>query len=203
MMRRLANLLCVTELALFIIVPLVAWVASVLGANIVNLVSEEALRWFFYHAADILSSAHLSLLILALTAVGAMQESGFVSQLYLLFTNKDRLQHRKAIFGSIAFLLIVILVLMLPVMFNFTALLSVSGTLFPSSPWLSGFPLALCAGTIATSLLYATFSSQIVGVASITNLLTQGFSRYGIWIVDVMMGGMIYHIVKYCFSTPV
>lgn len=200
-MRRLANLLCVIELALFLIVPLSAWVASVLGANIVNLISEEAIRWFFNNGSSFLVSPHLALLILALTAIAAVKESQLSIHISsLLLHHKRHSEHRKAFLGALIFFMLVLLLLVLPVIFNYSALMSVSGTFFPSSPWLSGFPLAFCIDVILSSLIYATFSSQINGVESIVNLFTQGFQRYGIWFVDVMMGGVLYHIIKYCIS---
>ncbi|MCQ2222376.1 MAG: hypothetical protein MJZ35_01165 [Bacteroidaceae bacterium] len=201
MIRKIANVVCVVELALFILVPLIAWVASVLGADVVNLVSEEALRWLFNHGAEMLSSPHLSLLILFLTAIGTLQESKLAHHIRILvIRNEAEPPHRKALIGSLLFFFTFLIILFLPVIFRFTALLSVTGTLLPASPWLSGFPLALFVDIILTSIIYVAFSSQLYGIEGITRMITQGFVRHGVWIAIVMMGGLLYHIIKYCIS---
>lgn len=204
-MRRIANWICLLELALFFLVPLVAWAASVLGADIRNLVSEEAIRWFFTHGSDMLVSPHLALLILFLTAVGALQESQLAHHAALFFrlyvlrqTGLSLPPHSKAFLAAFVLFASCLLMLVVPALMHSSAFLSVSGTLFPSSPWLSGFPIAVCLDAILSSLLYALSASRIAAAADVVRMLTQGFSRYGVWIADVMMGGLLYHIVKYC-----
>lgn len=209
-MKRLLNYICVIELLLFIAIPLIVWIAAVLGAEVNNLVSEEALRWFFRQATDMLLTNHLALLILFLTAVGATSESGLLNHLWLFIKSHATLDkekrklfssqippHRKAFQYSVVLFVILHFIQLSPALFRTPTLLSISGHLLPSSPWLSGFPLTLTVIFFLTSLCYATASNRISSVDDVSALLTAGMSRYTILIVDIIMGGLLYHIIKY------
>ncbi len=204
-MKRLANWLCVIELMLFALVPLLTWSVSVLGGDVRNLVSEEALRWLFSHGSQMLASSHLALLILFLTAVGVMQESGLALHLrawFIRYVVGRKAQpvpsHVRAFAMSTSLFLLLLLWLCWPAITRSDAFLSVSGTIFPTSPWLAAFPLVVCLDGIVASILYASSTGRVASVSHLAHLLSQGFERYGIWMWDVMLGGLLYHIIKYC-----
>jgi len=192
-MKRIAEILCLVELLLLILFPIGAWVASMLGADIVNLVSEEALRWLFQHGPEELISVHLALLILFIAAVGAVQECGIIT----VMRHHEHRYQRRALRVSLGCFLFITLLLLTPVVMRQSALLSVTGSLIPS-PWLYGFPLAMCVNVIVSSILFAAFNRTLHGIFSITHLLSAGISRYGLLVVDFMMASLLVAIIKYC-----
>lgn len=191
-MRRLAYILCLAELLLLILVPLAAWLASVLKFDVVNLVSEEGLRWLFSHGAKALASYQLIILILLLSAVGAVHESGVYQDF-----RQSRFRNRPLRITAIFFLFIM-LMLVLPFFMTHNPLLGVTGSFAPS-PWLYGTPLVFCVTLIFCSLLYSALKGRLKDFMDIPSMLSYGISHHGIWIVVAMMGSFIVRVIKYSF----
>lgn len=192
-MRRLANILCLAELVLLVLVPIVAWLTSVLNYDVVNLLSSEGIRWLFNHGGRALASLQLTLLILLLSAIGCVEQSGILNNFHI-----GRFKE-KAFLVAIIFQCVVLGALFFPFLMYHNPLLGITGSLFPS-PWLMGFPFALVLTVIASSLLYAVLTGRINGVLDVPHMLSHGISKYGIWIVVAMMGSLLYRIVNYSFG---
>lgn len=191
-MKKLAYILCLIELALLLLVPLCAWLCSVLGYDVVNLVSEEGLRWLFSHAGRALVSYQLAVIILLLSAIGAVQECHIVQQLL------QRKGQGRALWVALTFFGVALLLLLSPTVWPHNALLGITGSLVPS-PWLVGFPLALCVICIVTSILYGAMTHTLDGFLGIPRLMCVGISRYSIWIVNAMLLTILVRIIKFSF----
>lgn len=192
-MKRLAYIICLIELALLILVPLAAWLASVLNYDVVNLVSEEGLRWLFSHGGKALLSLQLAFVVLFVSAIGAVEESSIARDI------RQFRQNRKAYTLSGIFFFLSLVALLFPVFVSHNALLGVTGTLLPS-PWLMGAPLALCVVSITTSIIYSAVKGTLGSFMGIPRMIAIGISKYSIWIVDVMMLTLIIRMIKFIFS---
>lgn len=191
-MQKIGNILCIIELSLFVMVPMAAWLASVLGADVVNLVSEEALRWFFRHAGEVLVSYPLSLIIMVVITMGAFIESGMTGAI------REAKSHKKALLISGGTCFVILILLLLPTIIPQNPLMSITGSLIPS-PWLNGFPYFLCIDVIISSILFASVEKRLGGILGISRFLSVGIQKYGIWIVNAMMANMIYSLIQFAF----
>lgn len=190
-MKKLAYIICLVELALLLLVPLIAWLLSVLKFDVVNLVSEEGIRWLFSHGGRALLSLQLAVIVLFTSALGALQESGMLADI----CNKHI--HKRAMTVSAVFASISIIILLLPLFIPQNALLGVTGSLIPS-PWLLGFPLALCTTVLVSAIIYAAIKGTLGSFMGIPHMISVGLSKYSIWIVDVMMFTLLVRLVKFC-----
>ena len=192
-MKRLAYIICLVELALMVLVPLAAWLASVLNYDVVNLVSEEGLRWLFNHGGHALLSLQLAFIILLTSAIGAVDESGIVRDI-------RQFQHnRKAYYTAGAFFFLSVVMLLCPIFVPHNALLGVTGSLLPS-PWLMGTPLAICVIVITTSIIYSAVKGTLGSFMGIPHMITLGISKYSFWVVDAMMLSLIIRTIKFIIS---
>lgn len=201
-MKRLAYIICLAELFLLIALPVGSWLASVLGCNISNPVSEEGFRWLFYHGALSLVSLQLSYIIFLLSAIGAVQQSGIVSDILKPditaepLSEKQRRARRRAMIVAVTFQLVVLIGLVMPAFLRHSALLGVTGGIIPS-PWSMGFPLALFVSVIVTSLIYSAMCGRLGGLLGIPQHITVGISKYGAWILVAMLGTLLVRMLKY------
>lgn len=190
-MKKIAYIICLINLALLLLVPLTAWLLSVLNFDVVNLVSEEGIRWLFSHGGKALLSYQLTMVVFLLSAVGVLQESGLAKDI------ASKHLHKRAFYVSSAFFSICFILLLLPTVIPQNALLGVTGSLLPS-PWMMGFPLALCLNVIVSGIIYASIKGTLNGFMDIPRMITIGISKYSIWIVDVMMITLIVRLIKFC-----
>lgn len=193
LLKRLANYICLAELLLLLVIPMATWIASVLGTPVANLFTEEALRWVFRESASLFISKPFAFLLLILILLGTLSTSG------ILLEFRARC-HRKALYATLCFLGAYLLLLVLPILLNYNPLLSIKGTLFPSSPWLSGFPFFLSGGLITANVLYAVLAHRIRSVGQIPHMLAWGFAQHAVWIIVCMLGQLLLRMFSYCFS---
>lgn len=211
-MRKIANILCLLEIVALVVLPIVAWVYNVLGLEAENPFSADAIRWLFTHLSTILVPRHVALLVLAISAIGALQYVGLIGGEAAVkdddeyegtasnnLQNKQRAKNlQKARVVSLVLLGVIVVLLCLPLVLRSASLLSVTGSVWPS-PWLAGFPVLLCMAVVLTALVFGTMTSRLGGLKGIPRLLAFGLSHYGIWVVLAMMGGLIYNSFTYFF----
>lgn len=187
MIRKIAALVMAAELLLLVLIPLAAWTANMVGLSAMNLFAEEGIRWFCLHFGALIMPPYMALLVLLLQTVGAWQTAKLL-QWPLTFTRE-----RIMAFSTMAILL---LLLFMPIILNYTPLLSVTGGLL-LSPWLSIFPYALCIIVWFTSLIYAVQTQQIHSFADVLEMLVCGPRLYVVLMPIVMLANLLYGITLY------
>lgn len=189
--------LCTVLLVGQCVLVIVSWLLQAMRLEGVrSMLSSEGIRWFIGGFSDIVASRLLVWLILLLIALGSLQQSGVVT----FFTTKgersfrDRLALRVA-FGFLAIYAIVICMLTL---IPHAILLSVKGSLFPSSFSRSIVPI-VCFALTLFSVVYATMSGNKKTGEDILGILSYGIRQGASLIIIYIMAIQFYASLRFVF----
>lgn len=191
----LALCLCVAQLALL----LLSWgVSAVLpDVPIRSLLSSEGIRWLFGNFTQNLATPVLVWLLLGSIAYGAFVECG----LAVAFTHLNRLTYREQFALKVVYVVIFIyiMVLLLLTVVPHAVLLSVTGSLFPSSFSDSIVPI-LCFGISTVSVVYGVMSGRLRSLVDIFNVLTIGITfTLPLWLLYIL-AAELYFSITFVFS---
>ena len=217
-MMRISYIIILLEIILLVLLPIGAWLASVLGGDIQNPVSEEGIRWLFQHgAASLVAEPRcLANIVLLVMAVGAVKESGWLHEWMTEalhkgkgddMRNKDGRAHRMvtdeghrrrfAMRCTFFYLLCAMLCLTAVLYMPHSPLLGVTGSIVPS-PWLTGLCAAIFLNVIVASILYRAIQGTLGGLLGIPRICTAGLRLYGEWLAVFMLFTLLVRIGKYC-----
>lgn len=189
--------LCTVLLVGQCVLVIVSWLLQAMRLEGVrSMLSSEGIRWFIGGFSDIVASRLLVWLILLLISLGSLQQSGVVT----FFTTKgersfrDRLALRVA-FGFLAIYAIVICMLTL---IPHAILLSVKGSLFPSSFSRSIVPI-VCFALTLFSVVYATMSGNKKTGEDILGILSYGIRQGASLIIIYIMAIQFYASLRFVF----
>lgn len=189
--------LCTVLLVGQCVLVIVSWLLQAMRLEGVrSMLSSEGIRWFIGGFSDIVASRLLVWLILLLIALGSLQQSGVVT----FFSTKgersfrDRLALRVA-FGFLAIYAIVICMLTL---IPHAILLSVKGSLFPSSFSRSIVPI-VCFALTLFSVVYATMSGNKKTGEDILGILSYGIRQGASLIIIYIMAIQFYASLRFVF----
>ena len=191
----------VALLIMFVVLVFMSWLANATGMKMHTLLSSEGLRWLFLNVADIISSPWLVYLILGLSCLGAVSRSGLWEAINrMLHWDKENGQlayrQRVALISSGLFFFLYLACLFSLVFSPYAALLSVTGTLFPS-PFLAGLFPALVFGGHVTALLYGSLSNRLRNFHETFEIFYWGIQRYAIWIIIYLTGALFWETFQY------
>ena len=204
-MRRILYAVILLELALVLLLPVAAWLASVLGSDIQNPVSEEGVRWLFQHGASLLVAYPVPLVryVLVILAIGAVRESSMPDDWLALngrkLTDVGKRNVKRALHSAGIFLLCTTMCLVLALFVPHSPLLGVTGSIIPS-PWFTGILPAFLLNVIIAATLYSTMRGTLGGLLGIARHFTAGFRFYGEWIGVFMLFSLLMNIGKYCLG---
>lgn len=206
-MKRILYIVVLVELSLVVLLPVGAWLASVLGCDIQNPVSEDGVRWLFQNGVEslIVSPKALANFVLLLLAAGAVRKSQLLDEWIVMdegksvFSDKERVKIRKARKYSCFFLLISLACLILPLFVPHSPLLGVTGSIIPS-PWFTGIWAAVFLNVVISSIIYSAIRGSLGGVLGISRFFTIGIRLYGEKIVVYMLFSLIMAISKFCLG---
>lgn len=191
MRNRLAivgTVLLVAEAALI----LISWILSAtMTAGVRSLLSAEGIRWFFGCFTDMLASPPLAWLVLALMAVGCMQQSGILCRQH---SYRDRIALRVAA----AFLAIYVVTLLLLTVVPHAVLLSATGSLFPS-PFSNSLVAVVAFGLVVVSLAFGLVSGRLHTLADILEALSAGIRRGAPLFVVFILAMQLLESLKFVF----
>lgn len=190
MMRRLQNILLLAEIFCIVLFPIVTWAMSMMGSDVVNLFSEDSLRWLFLHFGEMLVPGHFAAIVFMLLAVGIWQEPGI---------RDINIRSGKSYIYYVLFLFLLSVLLRWPVMLGYTPLLGIDGSEIPS-PWFSFSPYVLCITVIFFALIYAYKTGVATTLTSLIELIKSGSRRHAPWLLVVMLGNLLFSIVVYALS---
>ena len=215
---RIQYIIILVEIILLVLLPVGAWLASVLGGNIQNPVSEEGIRWLFQHGAASLVAEprYLANIVLLVMAVGAVKESRILDDWKILAVGRDRIEvnrskteragemvtderrrRRFALRCAVFYLLCALFFLIAVLFMPHSPLLGVTGSIVPS-PWLTGLCAAIFLNVIVASILYRAIQGTLGGLLGIPRICTAGLRLYGEWLPVFMLFTLLVRIGKYC-----
>lgn len=179
----IAGRITILLMTLQIVIGLVSWIVNAAwpDAPVRSLLSGEGIRWFIGHFVDILQTPLLVWIILLAIAWGTYFHCGLGKALVCIIRGqnlsfRDRMGIRLVTIEVLAFALALILLTLIP----HAILLSITGSLFPSSfsnaliPIIS-FIVVLC------SVSYGYITGRISSSADLFRCITIGIERWA-WV---------------------
>ena len=166
---RIAAVLFFAEMVLI----LVSWIVTAAKPEIGmrSLLSEEGVRWLFGHFTSNLLTPLLGWLLFGAMTYGAVRCSGIVAPLRnLRRAYRSSYRQRFALQVVAVEVIVVVIIILLLTLVPHAPLLSVTGSLFPSSFSHSIVPL-LCFCTTLFALTYGTFSGSFTSLTDMFRAL--------------------------------
>lgn len=185
--RLILFLLVVTALA-----PLTSWMLAAFGVNVRSLISEEGLRWLFVDGLDAAFNVCVRHFILLVIVFSSFR------WVYRHAVKSHRRSRALIATGTAAFVLLSVLSLL--AFSHNSPLLNISGQLWPSSPFVQGLPEALCVCALLLISLFGYMDGLFTSIDRFVEMLTDGFHRYGRWMLIAMIVGLDCEVVKFMFQ---
>lgn len=172
------------------LIPFLSWMLAAFDLPVNSLLSDEGWRWTFTHGMDALWNYGLQFLILLLTMIGVLE---------YLFTHSLGTFHRKAFYVSSSVGLFFLCLLLMAALLPQSPLLGLTGRL-RYSPFVYGFPLALCLIVIVSSFIYGLMTRCIQSFDDFADFVSYGLHRHAIWIIVAMMISYQYQCLLYILN---
>ena len=189
--------LCAVLLLGQCVLVIVSWLLQAMRLEGVrSMLSSEGIRWFIGGFSDIVASRLLAWLLLLLIALGSLQQSGVVA----FFTTKGERSFRDRLALRVAFVFLAIyaIVIGMLTLMPHAILLSVKGSLFPSSFSRSIVPIACFALTLF-SVVYATMSGNKKTGEDILGILSYGIRQGAPLIIIYILAIQFYASLRFVF----
>lgn len=154
---------------------IVSWLLSAtMMEGVRSLLSSEGIRWFFGSYTDMMASPLLVWLLLMLSALGCLQQSGVVG----LFSQEGRFTYRERIALRVAsiFLVIYVVIIALLTLMPHAILLSSTGDLFPSAFSRSLVPV-VAFGIILFSGTFGVMSGRLRTLSGLLQSVSFGIAK--------------------------
>lgn len=181
-----------TLLAMQLLMVFVSWLitAAAPEAAVHSLLSSEGVRWFFAHFTRNLHSPVLVWLILVAVAGGSMARA------YQAHRSSPSRTAMHVVIVELA--LFVVVLLMLSVVPH-ALLLSVTGSLFPSS-FSDGVLAFVCLAITVCSLTYCIVGKQVDSVGEAYDVLCDGVRFSSVLIPIYIVAAQLYHSLLFVFG---
>lgn len=189
MNSRLASILLLLLAVASLLLPCLTWILSAFDLPVRSLLSDEGLRWLFHNGSASLVAWPIELLVLFLVSLGALRFAGFFSRPW---------QHPTAWYGSLLLLVLLLLPLCYAAFSVHSPLVSITGTL-RHSPFIIGFPAALCLAFLFMACLFGLLSSRLKSLSDWALCLTYGLSRYAPWLLSAMLLSFLVSCFRFAF----
>lgn len=171
--------------------------AAIPDAPIRSLLSSEGIRWFFGNFTQNLATPVLVWLLLGSIAYGALLESGLATA----FAHLGKLTYREQFALRVVYVVIAvfIVVLLLLTIVPHAILLSVTGSLFPSS-FSDSIVSIVCFAISFISVIYGVMSGRMRSLVEIFNALSIGITyTLPLWILYIL-AAELYFSILFVFS---
>ena len=189
--------LCAALLVGQCVLVIVSWLLQAMRIEGVrSMLSSEGIRWFIGGFSDIVASRLLVWLLLLLIALGSLQQSGVVA----FFTTKGERSFRDRLALRVAFVFLAIyaIVIGMLTLMPHAILLSVKGSLFPSSFSRSIVPI-VCFALTLFSVVYATMSGNKKTGEDILGILSYGIRQGAPLIIIYILAIQFYASLRFVF----
>lgn len=174
-------------LALSALLPLASWFAEAFGMPVHSLLSAEGLRWLFTDALSAAFSLPVQQFILALMAWGSVRE----------VLVRRPLRARLACVATLFLALLLVGLFVWLAVADSSPLLSVTGMLWPYSPFLRGLPQAVSLSLWLLALVFARVSGIASTLAQCTHLATAGLQRYPLCVLASLIFSFDYYALLF------
>lgn len=201
---RTRNSLTLLSLALALAMLLLVFLSWIITAAMPDmplrsLLSAEGIRWFFGHFVDNLQTPLLVWMVLATIAYGALREGGLLSAVLHLRNRMKEYGERIALRIVMAELVIFFIIMALLTLVPGAVLLSVTGSLYPSSFSQSLVP-AVCFALSVMGATYGVVSGRLHTLGDVFHSLTSGFDSVGKWFVIYVLAAELYFSIGFVFG---
>lgn len=185
-LKRLYKILLLLEVLGIVLFPIVTWAMSMMGSDVVNIFSEDSLRWIFLHFGELLVPRCFAPIMVLLIALGIWQQPGL---------RDFNIKRSRFIVYFITYFLIYLL-LRWPVIFGYTPLLGIDGSEIPS-PWFLFSPYILSFCIVWLAMMYAYYIGIACTFDSQVELIKNSVRQHSPWLLVVMLGNLLFSIVTY------
>ena len=172
---------------------LLSWILSAIRVEGVrSLLSGEGVRWFFGHFTSIVASPWLAWLVLILMSLGCLQKCGLIGQPHTSYRG------RMALRLTFVFLVLYVGVILLLTVVPHAALLSSTGSLFPS-PFSRSIVPIFSFGIILVSLTFGLVSGRFQTLADILDALSFGCRKGAPLFIFYILLIQLYESLRFVF----
>lgn len=175
MTNRLLGVACFILLLAEALLVILSWLLSaMMMEGVRSLLSSEGIRWFFGSFTSMMASPLLVWLLLLLSALGCVQQSGVVelSSQSRPITYRERIALRVAIVFLVIYVAIIVLLTLMP----HAILLSATGEFFPSAFSRSLVPI-IAFGIILFSVSFAMMAGHVRTFSDILQIASFGIAK--------------------------
>ena len=177
---------------------ILSWLLSaMMMEGVRSLLSSEGIRWFFGSFTDMMASPLLVWLLVILSALGCVQQSGVVelSRQSRPITYRERIALRVAFVFLVIYVAIIALLTLMP----HAILLSATGQLFPSAFSRSLVPI-VAFGLILFSVSFAMVAGHLKGLSDILNALSFGIAKGASLVIVVILIIQLWESIRFVFG---
>ena len=179
------------------VLVIVSWLLSAMRLDGVrSMLSSEGIRWFVGGFSNIVANPLLAWLLLLLIAFGSLQQSGVVG----FFTTKGKKSYRDKLAFRVAcvFLALYVIVICLLTFTPHAILLSVKGSLFPSSFSRSILPI-VCFGITLWAVAFGMMSGHKKSGEDILGILSYGIRQGAPLVIVYILAIQFYASLRFVF----
>ena len=179
------------------VLVIVSWLLSAMRLDGVrSMLSSEGIRWFVGGFSNIVANPLLAWLLLLLIALGSLQQSGVVG----FFTTKGEKSYRDKLAFRVAcvFLALYVIVICLLTFTPHAILLSVKGSLFPSSFSRSILPI-VCFGITLWAVAFGMMSGHRKSGEDILGILSYGIRQGAPLVIVYILAIQFYASLRFVF----
>lgn len=197
MTNRLLGVVCFSLLLAEALLVILSWLLSaMMMEGVRSLLSSEGIRWYFGSFTTMMASPLLVWLLLILSALGCVQQSGVVE-----LSQARPITYRKCIALRVAFVFLVIYVAIIGLLtlMPHAILLSATGELFPSAFSRSLVPI-VAFGFILFSVSFAMVAGHVRTFSDILQLVSFGIAKGAPFVIVLILFIQIWESIRFVFG---
>lgn len=198
MTNRLLGVVCLILLLAEALLVILSWLLSaMMMEGVRSLLSSEGIRWFFGSFTEMMASPLLVWILLLLSALGCVQQSGVVelSRQSRPITYRERIALRVAFVFLVIYLAIIALLTLMP----HAILLSATGEFFPSAFSRSLMPV-ITFGIILFSVSFAMVAGRLKGLSDILSALSFGIAKGAPLFIVLILLVQFWESIRFVFE---
>jgi len=197
MTNRLLGVVCFSLLLAEALLVILSWLLSaMMMEGVRSLLSSEGIRWYFGSFTTMMASPLLVWLLLILSALGCVQQSGVVE---LSQARPITYLKRIALRVGFVFLVIYVAIIGLLTLMPHAILLSATGELFPSAFSRSLVPI-VAFGFILFSVSFAMVAGHVRTFSDILQLVSFGIAKGAPFVIVLILLIQIWESIRFVFG---
>ena len=177
-----------------LLLMLVSWIwsAAVPASGVRSMLSNEGIRWFLGHFAEMLATPLLVWILLLAAAYGCVVSSG-------LLRGQRTYRAQRARVVTILFAVVYVGIVLLMTVVPHAVLLSADGSLWPS-PFSSSLVPLVSFGIVAAALIYGTVSGSFLTLGHAVQSLVKGLQSAAPLLLLYILLAQLYFSLSFVFQ---